>query len=39
MRRYVVAKREQLPPGERKIVPAGGRGGIGVFNVGGTFYA
>ena len=39
MRRYVVAKQEELPPGERKIVPVGGRGGIGVFNVGGSFYA
>ena len=39
MRRYVVATREELPPGARKIVPVGGRGGIGVFNVGGSFYA
>ncbi|MCZ6678219.1 MAG: Rieske (2Fe-2S) protein [Candidatus Poribacteria bacterium] len=39
MKRYVVAKVEELPPGERKIVPVGGKGGIGVFNVGGTFYA
>ena len=39
MRRYVVAKRDELAPGERRIVPLGGRGGIGVFNVGGHFYA
>ena len=39
MRRYVVGKVEELPPGERKIVPVGGKGGIGVFNVKGSFYA
>ena len=39
MQRYVVARREELPPGARRIVPAGGHGGIGVFNVGGTFHA
>lgn len=38
-RRYVVSAVDDLPPGERRIVPAGGRGGIGVFNVGGRFYA
>ena len=37
--RYEVAAVEELSPGERRIVPAGGRGGIGVFNVGGRFYA
>lgn len=39
MHRYVVGKVEQLPPGERKIVSVGGKGGIGVFNVKGSFYA
>jgi nitrite reductase/ring-hydroxylating ferredoxin subunit len=39
LQRCVVGKVEDLPPGERKIVPVGGKGGIGVFNVGGTFYA
>ena len=39
MQRHVVAKVDELSPGERKIVPVGGKGGIGVFNVGGTFYA
>jgi 3-phenylpropionate/trans-cinnamate dioxygenase ferredoxin subunit len=39
MNRYVVAKVEDLPPGERKIVAVGGAGGIAVFNVGGAFYA
>jgi nitrite reductase/ring-hydroxylating ferredoxin subunit len=29
---------EEIPPGERKIVEIGGRS-IGVFNVGGEFYA
>jgi nitrite reductase/ring-hydroxylating ferredoxin subunit len=35
----VVAKLDELPPGQRKIVPVGGKGGIGVFNVNGVFYA
>jgi len=39
VQRYVVGKVEELPPGDRKIVPVGGKGGIGVFNLGGTFYA
>ena len=39
MSRYVVAKVEDLPPGERKVVPVGGKGGIGVFNIDGEFYA
>jgi nitrite reductase/ring-hydroxylating ferredoxin subunit len=40
MRRYyVVGKVKELPPGERKLVPVGGKNGIGVFNVKGRFYA
>ena len=39
MQRHIVGKVDELPPGERKIVPVGGKGGIGVFNVDGTFYA
>lgn len=38
MGRHVVCKLDELPPGERKIVKAEGRS-IGVFNVGGEFYA
>ena len=36
--RTVVAAVGEIPPGSRKIVAAGGRE-IGVFNLGGTFYA
>jgi nitrite reductase (NADH) small subunit len=36
--RYVVCRVEDLPPGERKIVCVKGHS-IGVFNVGGRFYA
>ena len=40
MRRIVVAKVGEIPAGERKIiVPFRGRAGIGIFNVGGSFYA
>ncbi len=39
MRRYVVGNVKELPPGERKLVPVGGKGGIGVFNVKGRYYA
>ena len=38
MRRYIVGKVSDLPPGERKIVEVQGRS-IGVFNVHGTYYA
>lgn len=37
-KRYVVGRVDELPPGSRKIVMAGGRS-IGVFNVKGTYYA
>ncbi len=38
--RVVVGKVEELPPGGRRIVvPFRGRAGIGVFNVGGDYYA
>ena len=36
--RYVVAAAGEIAPGERKIVTVGGRS-IGVFNVGGEFFA
>ena len=36
--RFVVGKVEEIPPGGRKIVRVAGRS-IGVFNVGGEFYA
>lgn len=36
--RHVVCRASELPPGERRIVRLGGRS-IGVFNVGGSFYA
>lgn len=38
MARYVVGTVSEIPPGERKIIQAGNRT-IGVFNVGGAFYA
>lgn len=37
-REVVVARAEEIPPGSRKLVNVGGRS-IGVFNVGGCFYA
>ena len=39
MRFYPIGKVGELPLGQRKIVPIGGKGGIGVFNVKGCFYA
>ena len=36
--RFVVGRVEEIPPGYRRIVEAGGRE-IGVFNIGGRFYA
>jgi len=36
--RFVVGATSEIPPGERKIVTVAGRS-IGVFNVGGQFYA
>lgn len=38
MTRHVVGTVEEIPPGQRKVVEVGGRS-IGVFNVGGTYYA
>jgi len=38
MAKYVIGAVEEIPPGERKIVEVAGRS-IGVFNVGGEFYA
>ena len=38
MAKHVVAKVDEIPLGERKIVALNGRS-IGVFNVQGTFYA
>ncbi|MDP9400842.1 MAG: Rieske (2Fe-2S) protein [Actinomycetota bacterium] len=37
-RRHRVCRADELPPGERRIVELEGRS-IGVFNVGGRFYA
>ena len=34
----MVARAEEIPPGERKIVEIGGRS-IGVFNIDGSYYA
>jgi nitrite reductase/ring-hydroxylating ferredoxin subunit len=40
VRRVVVGRVEEIPPGGRRIVtPFRGRAGIGVFNVQGAFYA
>ncbi len=36
--KHVVCRTDELPPGERKIVEVAGRS-IGVFNIGGTYYA
>lgn len=36
--RYIVARVDQIPPGQRKIVTVARRS-IGIFNVGGTFRA
>ena len=38
MTRHVVATVDEIPPGGRKIVEAGGRE-IGIFNLGGEFFA
>jgi nitrite reductase/ring-hydroxylating ferredoxin subunit len=38
MRSVVVARADEIAPGERKLVQVGGRS-IGVFNVGGEYYA
>jgi nitrite reductase/ring-hydroxylating ferredoxin subunit len=38
VRSVVVARADEIPPGERKIVEIGGRS-IGVFNLDGDFYA
>ena len=37
--RCVLCKVDEIPAGKRRIFRVGGRGGVGVFNVGGTFYA
>ena len=40
IRRIEVAPADEFPPGTRRIVvPFRGRAGIGVFNVGGSYYA
>ena len=40
VRRVVAGTVEEIPPGGRKlVVPFRGRAGIGVFNVGGAYYA
>ncbi len=38
MKKYVVAKVDDIPPGQRKIVHINGRS-IGLFNIDGEFYA
>ncbi len=40
VRRVVAGTVEEIPPGGRKlVVPFRGRAGIGVFNIGGVYYA
>ena len=40
IRRVVVGTVEEIPPGGRRlVVPFRGRAGIGVFNIGGAYYA
>ncbi len=38
MAKYVVARVDEVPPGERLIVDVRGRS-VGIFNLGGVFYA
>lgn len=38
MRSVIVARADEIAPGERKLVQVGGRS-LGVFNVGGEYYA
>ncbi len=38
VRRVVVARADEIAPGERKIVDIGGRS-VGVFNIGGEYFA
>lgn len=38
MPKYVVAAVDEMAPGARKIVDAGGRS-LGIFNLGGEFFA
>jgi 3-phenylpropionate/trans-cinnamate dioxygenase ferredoxin subunit len=38
VRNVIVARADELAPGERKIVDVGGRS-IGVFNIGGAYFA
>jgi nitrite reductase/ring-hydroxylating ferredoxin subunit len=38
MASHVVARADEIPPGSRKLVQVGGRS-IGVFNIGGRYYA
>jgi nitrite reductase/ring-hydroxylating ferredoxin subunit len=37
-KRHTIAKAEEIPPGERKVLTVAGRE-MGVFNVGGSYYA
>ena len=37
--RVVVDRTENFPPGQRRVLPVGGKAGVGVFNVDGTYYA
>jgi nitrite reductase (NADH) small subunit len=37
--RCVLGRPDEIPPGSRRIFAIGGRGGIGVFNVDGAYYA
>jgi nitrite reductase/ring-hydroxylating ferredoxin subunit len=38
MTRHVICKESELPPGGKRIIDAGGKS-IGVFNIGGEYYA
>ena len=38
MAKHIIGKVSEIPPGKRKIVDVSGRS-IGVFNIGGEFYA
>lgn len=37
--RHVIGRRDEFPPGTRRLVPLGGAAGIGVYNIGGELFA
>lgn len=39
MAEYFVGKVDEFPPGTSRLVPEAGKFGVGVFNIGGEYYA